>query len=96
FPTSNSPRRTMKISIVVSLVLALLFALAGWHNQSELTKAREDHQGLLAEAASLGIEAGASDKGASSSRRDRPDRTAVAKSTASDLLALAREFEERM
>lgn len=86
----------MKISIVVSVLLALLFSLVGWHNQSELAEARKHHDGLLAEAARLGIEPEASGKASSSSRRDRPDRTAVAKSTATDLLALAREFEERM
>jgi hypothetical protein len=85
----------MKFSILLSVALAAIFVAIGWNHQSRIGAARDTHRKLVAQAASLGIGSGAEESsGALSTRRDRPDREAVAKTTAVELIAFAKEMEE--
>ncbi len=84
----------MKISLIVSAVLALLIVALGWRNQEQISAVRETHAKLVAEADHLGI-SGTDGAGAATgtARRDRPDRGAAAKATAAELVAFAKEME---
>jgi hypothetical protein len=85
----------MKRSIVLSAIIAVIFAIFGTSQYTRVSKESAVREKLLAEASELGISAEAKDADASrAGRRDRPDREASARTSAKDLIAFAKEMEE--
>src|SRR5688500_881287 len=84
----------MKLSLIASAALAVVILLIGWRNQSRIGSIRETQAKLTADAARLGLSTDLPEGSTpSSSRRDRPNREAAAKATASELIDFAKEIE---
>jgi len=87
----------MKTSITLSLLIAAFAGLIGWNGQQRLANAEETHAKLVADAIRLGISTDTKDLSADVrfSRGEREDRSANGKAIAIDLIAFAKEMEER-
>jgi len=87
----------MKTSITLSVLIAAFAGLFGWQGQQRLANAEEAHAELVADATRLGLSTDTSDPNADIrfSRGERVDRSANGKEIAVDLIAFAKEIEER-
>lgn len=89
----------MRTSLVITLLILLGAALAGWRQQRTLTLLRAEHEQLVAEAAALGIPAGAADaeaqsaSAAAAARRQRAARDEEAAQFAREAVAFARDLK---
>lgn len=85
----------MKISLLLSALLAGVILLIGWRNQVRLGTLAETRTRLVADAAASGIPTDDGNTADSSTgrRERRPDKDASAKATAADLIAFAQEME---
>ena len=86
----------MKTSLAITLLILLGAALAGWRQQHTLSLLRVEHQRLVAEAAALGIPAGAADAAAHAApaaRRQRAARDEEAAQVAREAVEFARDLK---
>lgn len=87
----------MKNSIALSVLILAATVGLSWHGQRRLALAEETHAKLVADAIRLGISTDTKDSSADVrfSRGEREDRSANGKVIAIDLIAFAKEMEER-
>jgi len=85
----------MRISIALSLLILAIGAAIGWQDHQRLEIVRASHDKLVAEAASSGItlDPGQSESGVRITKREREDKDAIARQTAVDFIAFAKEME---
>jgi hypothetical protein len=87
----------MKNSIALSIIIVGIAAGLGWHGHRRLSLAEEAHAKLVADATRLGISTDTNDPTADVrfSRGERADRGENGRQTAVELIAFAKEMEER-
>lgn len=93
--TSTNIIDQVKFSLLLSAVILFVGAAFGWHGRQQLVHVRVSHEKLVAEAALLGVSAGsgAPSDSARSTRRVREDKDAIARQTAAEFVAFAKEME---
>ncbi|MEO7101671.1 MAG: hypothetical protein ABI162_20135 [Luteolibacter sp.] len=87
----------MKISIALSVVILAIGLAAGLLHQKQLSALREDRHQLAAQAVKIGVPLASTDSTGEPkiTKRQREDREKNTRSVATDLIAFAREIEQR-
>lgn len=85
----------MRLSITLTLLILAVGGLLGWQDHQRLVVVRSTHAKLVAEAAAAGLHVAATgqDDGVRATKREREDKTAIAKNAAADFIAFARKIE---
>lgn len=83
----------MKISIAISLLILAAAALIGWRDHNELAGLRAENYRLKDEAAAMGIDVDDPVHGKHRPKREREDKLEKARTTAHDIIGLAKEIE---
>lgn len=86
--------RSMKFSILSTLLVLAIGGITGWMHQQQLSSLRADHVQLVAKASSLGIPIASADD-PRATKRQREDMGNAAREMTAELIALAREMERK-